>query len=128
MNYIIKVNDKYYMGKEFKTNNIVLNENVVHAQRFTNYKEVKQVVSELELIKGSKIKIIGGINDMKTIIIEDSKYKIEYDSNEIWNFKIFQGNEDVTKELKFNVMSDIVINLIENIENGIELKGFKIKL
>ena len=65
---------------------------------------------------------------MKTIIIEDSKYKIEYDSNEIWNFKIFQGNEDVTKELKFNVMSDIVINLIENIENGIELKGFKIKL
>ena len=58
MNYIIKVNDKYYMGKEFGTNNIVLNENVVHAQRFTNYKEVKQVVSELELIKGSKIKII----------------------------------------------------------------------
>lgn len=65
---------------------------------------------------------------MKTIIIEDSKYKIEYDPNEIWNFKIFQGNEDVTKELKFNAMSDIVINLIENIENGIELKGFKIKL
>ena len=46
------------MGKEFGTNNIVLNENVVHAQRFTNYKEVKQVASELELIKGSKIKII----------------------------------------------------------------------
>ena len=58
MNYIIKVDDKYYMGKEFETNNIVLNENVVHAQRFKDYKEVKQVVSELELIKGSKIKII----------------------------------------------------------------------
>lgn len=58
MNYIIKVDDKYYMGKEFGTNNIVLNENVVYAQRFTNYKEVKEVVSELELIKGSKIKII----------------------------------------------------------------------
>lgn len=58
MNYIIKVDNKYYMGKEFGTNNIVLNENVVHAQRFINYKEVKQVVSELELIKGSKIKII----------------------------------------------------------------------
>ena len=65
---------------------------------------------------------------MKTIIIEDSKYKIKYNPNEIWNFKIFQGNEDVTKELKFNVMSDIVINLIENIENGIRLEGFKIKL
>ena len=37
MNYIIKVDNKYYMGKEFGTNNIVLNENVVHAQRFTNY-------------------------------------------------------------------------------------------
>ena len=58
MNYIIPVNDKYYMGKEFGTNNIVLNDNVVHAQRFTNYKEVKQVVSELELINGSNIKII----------------------------------------------------------------------
>nr|DAZ34344.1 MAG TPA: hypothetical protein [Caudoviricetes sp.] len=58
MNYIIKVDNKYYMGKEFGTNNIVLNENVVHAQRFTNYKEVKELVSELELIKGSKIKII----------------------------------------------------------------------
>ena len=58
MTYIIKVDNKYYIGKEFRTNNIVLNENVVHAQRFTNYKEVKEVVSELELIKGSKIKII----------------------------------------------------------------------
>lgn len=65
---------------------------------------------------------------MKIINIENSKYKIKYNPNEIWNFKIFQGNEDVTKELKFNVMNDIVINLIENIENGIELKGFKIKL
>lgn len=65
---------------------------------------------------------------MKTINIENSKYKIKYNPNEIWNFKIFQGNEDVTKELKFNVMSDIVINLIENIENGIRLEGFKIKL
>lgn len=58
MNYIIKVDNKYYIGKEFGTNNIVLNENVVYAQRFTNYKEVKELVSELELIKGSKIKII----------------------------------------------------------------------
>lgn len=65
---------------------------------------------------------------MKIINIENSKYKIKYNPNEIWNFKIFQGNEDVTKELKFNIMSDIVINLIVNIENGIELKGFKIKL
>lgn len=58
MNYIIKVDNKYYIGKEFGTNNIVLNENVVYAQRFRNYKEVKELVSELELIKGSKIKII----------------------------------------------------------------------
>lgn len=65
---------------------------------------------------------------MKTIIVEDSKYKIKYDPNEIWNFKIFQNNVDVTRELKFNIISDIIINLIENIENGIELKGFKIKL
>lgn len=65
---------------------------------------------------------------MKIINIENSKYKIKYNPNEIWNFKIFQGNEDITKELKFNVISDIVINLIENIENGIELKGFKIRL
>lgn len=65
---------------------------------------------------------------MKTIIIEDSKYKIEYNSNEVWNFKIFQNNVDITRELKFNIISDIIINLIENIENGIELKGFKIKL
>lgn len=53
---------------------------------------------------------------MKTIIVEDSKYKIEYNLNEVWNFKIFQNNVDVTRELKFNIISDIIINLIENRE------------
>lgn len=64
---------------------------------------------------------------MKIIHIEGSRYKIEYEPNQEWSFKILRGNEDVTRELKTNIMSDIIGWLIENLEDNKELKGFRVE-
>ena len=64
---------------------------------------------------------------MKIIHIEGSRYKIEYEPNQEWNFKILRGNEDVTRELKTNIMSDIIGWLIENLADNKELKGFRLE-
>ena len=64
---------------------------------------------------------------MKTIQIESSKYTIQYDKDKPWDFKIFQNDEDVTRELKTNAMSDIIYWLIENLEDNKELKGLTVK-
>lgn len=64
---------------------------------------------------------------MKTIHIEGSRYKVEYETNKEWNFKILRGNEDVTRELKTNITSDIIGWLIENLEDNKELKGFRVE-
>ena len=64
---------------------------------------------------------------MKIIHIEGSRYKIEYEPNQEWNFKILRGNEDVTQELKTNITSDIIGWLIENLEDNKELKGFRVE-
>lgn len=64
---------------------------------------------------------------MKIIHIEGSRYKIEYEPNQEWNFKILRGNEDVTRELKTNITSDIIGWLIENLEDNKELKGFRLE-
>lgn len=64
---------------------------------------------------------------METVQIENSKYTILYDKEKPWDFKIFQNNEDVTRELKTNIMSDIIGWLIENLEDNTELKGFRVK-
>lgn len=64
---------------------------------------------------------------MKIIHIEGSRYKIEYEPNQEWNFKILRGIEDVTRELKTNIMSDIIGWLIENLEDNKELKGFRLE-
>ena len=36
----------------------------------------------------------------KIISIEASKYSIEYDPSEQWNYHIKRGSEDLSKELK----------------------------
>ena len=64
---------------------------------------------------------------MKTIHIEGSKYKIEYDPSKEWDFKILRGKEDLTKELKTNVMVDIMIHIIDNLADNKELKGFRLE-
>ena len=64
---------------------------------------------------------------MKTIHIEGSKYKIEYDPSKEWDFKILRGEEDLTKELKTNVMVDIMIHIIDNLADNKELKGFRLE-
>ena len=64
---------------------------------------------------------------MKTIHIEGSKYKIEYDPSKEWDFKILRGEEDLTKELKTNVMVDIIIHIIDNLADNKELKGFRLE-
>ena len=64
---------------------------------------------------------------MKTIHIEGSKYKIEYDPSKEWDFKILRGEEDLTKELKTKVMVDIMIHIIDNLADNKERKGFRLE-
>ena len=64
---------------------------------------------------------------MKIIHIDGSNYKIIYNPRKQWDFKIIRGEEDVTKELKTNVMVDIMIHLIYNLNDGKELYGFRVE-
>ena len=63
---------------------------------------------------------------LKVINIEASKYSIEYDPAKQWDYRIKRGNEDLSKELKSNVMNDLVFYLTENIEKGIVLEGITV--
>lgn len=60
---------------------------------------------------------------LKVINIEASKYSIEYDPAKQWDYCIKRGNEDLSKELKSNVMNDLVFCLTENIEKVLFLKA-----
>lgn len=62
----------------------------------------------------------------KVINIEASKYSIEYDPAKQWAYRIKRGNEDLSKELKSNVMNDLVFCLTENIEKGVILDGITV--
>ena len=63
---------------------------------------------------------------LKTINIEASKYSIEYDPAKQWDYHIKRGAEDLSKELKTNVMNDLVFYLTENIEKGVVLEGITV--
>ena len=63
---------------------------------------------------------------LKTINIEASKYSIEYDPAKQWDYRIKRGAEDLSKELKTNVMNDLVFCLTENIEKGVVLEGITV--
>jgi hypothetical protein len=62
----------------------------------------------------------------KIISIEASKYSIEYDPVKQWDYHIKRGREDLSKELKSNVMNDLVFCLTENIEKGVVLDGITV--
>ena len=62
----------------------------------------------------------------KVINIEASKYSIEYNPAKQWDYRIKRGNEDLSKELKSNVMNDLVFCLTENIEKGVVLDGITV--
>lgn len=62
----------------------------------------------------------------KIISIEASKYSIEYDPAKPWDYHIKRGREDLLKELKSNVMNDLVFCLTENIEKGVVLDGITV--
>lgn len=62
----------------------------------------------------------------KIISIESSKYSIEYDPTKQWDYCIKRGNEDLSKELKSNIMNDLVFCLTENIEKGVVLEGIAV--
>lgn len=62
----------------------------------------------------------------KVINIEASKYSIEYNPAKQWDYRIKRGNEDLSKELKSNVMNDLVFCLTENIEKGVILNGITV--
>ena len=63
---------------------------------------------------------------LKTINIEASKYSIEYDPAKQWDYRIKRGSEDLSKELKTNIMNDLVFYLTENIEKGVVLEGITV--
>lgn len=63
---------------------------------------------------------------LKVINIEASKYSIEYDPDKQWDYHIKRGSEDLSKELKSNVMNDLVFCLIENLEKGVVLEGITV--
>lgn len=63
---------------------------------------------------------------LKVINIEASKYSIEYDPAKQWDYHIKRGSEDLSKELKSNIMNDLVFCLIENIEKGVVLEGITV--
>lgn len=62
----------------------------------------------------------------KVINIEASKYSIEYNPAKQWDYRIKRGREDLSKELKSNVMNDLVFCLTENIEKGVVLDGITV--
>lgn len=63
---------------------------------------------------------------LKVINIEASKYSIEYDPAKQWDYRIKRGAEDLSKELKTNVMNDLVFCLTENIEKDVVLEGITV--
>ena len=63
---------------------------------------------------------------LKLINIEASKYSIEYDPAKQWDYRIKRGSEDLSKELKTNIMNDLVFCLTENIEKGVALEGITV--
>lgn len=63
---------------------------------------------------------------LKIINIEASKYSIEYDPVKQWDYHIKRGSEDLSKELKSNVMNDLVFCLIENLEKGVVLEDITV--
>ena len=63
---------------------------------------------------------------LKIINIEASKYSIEYDPVKQWDYHIKRSSEDLSKELKSNVMNDLVFCLIENLEKGVVLEGITV--
>ena len=63
---------------------------------------------------------------LKVINIQASKYSIEYDPAKQWDYRIKRGSEDLSKELKTNVMNDLVFCLTENIEKGVVLEGITV--
>lgn len=63
---------------------------------------------------------------LKTINIEASKYSIEYDPAKQWDYRIKRGSEDLSKELKTNIMNDLVFYLTENLEKGVILEGITV--
>lgn len=63
---------------------------------------------------------------LKVINIEASKYSIEYDPAKQWDYRIKRGSEDLSKELKSNIMNDLVFCLTENLEKGVVLDGITV--
>ena len=63
---------------------------------------------------------------LKVINIEASKYSIEYDPAKQWDYRIKRDAEDLSKELKTNVMNDLVFYLTENLEKGVVLEGLTV--
>lgn len=64
---------------------------------------------------------------MKTITIESSKYTINYNPDKVWEYQIYRFDENVSNELRTNVLDDIVFYLIENLEKGVKLEGINVK-
>lgn len=58
----------------------------------------------------------------KVINLESSKYHIEYDTDKEWDFQIFRGNENITQEMKNNLVIDMFYTITAMQENTKESK------
>ena len=57
---------------------------------------------------------------MSKLNMPSSHYHIEYVEGKEWDYHIFRGKEDVTKELKNNLVSDMFYTMLEMQEKSNE--------
>ena len=59
----------------------------------------------------------------KTLIMEHSKYRFEYEEGKEYDFRVLRGDEDVTREVKNNVLTDLffeTLNILEKHSKAIK--------
>lgn len=66
---------------------------------------------------------------MKTINIESSKYIIEVDPSNPWDYSVIRktDNQNISGLVKSNIMNDLVFWIVENLNKGVQLEGITIE-
>ena len=60
---------------------------------------------------------------MKTLNIQNSKYGFQYEEGKEFNYTITRCGENVTKDLNYNIVSDMFYNLLSNAEQLESIKS-----
>lgn len=54
------------------------------------------------------------------LTMEHSKYRFEYEEGKEYDFRVYQGSEDITREVKNNVLIDLFFETLELKKKTIE--------